>query len=301
MSAAAKAEARRKAILARGGDRLAKLTSSARGEDASAYMHDDPPLAALPSRPTIETFVGEQTEMPTPQTSTLRSARSSRMASGSQPADEAQEQIAEQMRQLQQLLAAGAGDAPQGPGLPPPPGGDADPLAALMSSMAQAGNMPQMSTEKAAMAKPKTLLHKVLPLIHLLGAWVLLAYFVIWKEPQLYESKTHGLNSESIWRRWSELGWKSADEGWGVQSVPFFWAFTTLALLLHSWRVFSKLDTPRPPMLLSLALPYLPPPIPSVVTNGLAYLQLGGIFLDDIAGVIFCIGLLIWLAGWSAN
>lgn len=40
MSAAARAEARRKAILSRGGDRLAKLTSSARGDDASAYMHD---------------------------------------------------------------------------------------------------------------------------------------------------------------------------------------------------------------------------------------------------------------------
>lgn len=39
-SAAARAEARRKAILARGGDRLAKLTSSARGEDASTYLHD---------------------------------------------------------------------------------------------------------------------------------------------------------------------------------------------------------------------------------------------------------------------
>ena len=40
MSAAARAEARRKAILSRGGDRLAKLTTSARGEDAPAYLHD---------------------------------------------------------------------------------------------------------------------------------------------------------------------------------------------------------------------------------------------------------------------
>jgi len=38
--AAARAEARRKAILSRGTDRLAKLTTSARGEDAPAYMHD---------------------------------------------------------------------------------------------------------------------------------------------------------------------------------------------------------------------------------------------------------------------
>jgi hypothetical protein len=38
--AAAKAEARRKAILARGNDRLAKLTTSARGEDHPVYAHD---------------------------------------------------------------------------------------------------------------------------------------------------------------------------------------------------------------------------------------------------------------------
>ena len=37
--AAARAEARRKAILARGNDRLAKLTTSARGEDHPAYSH----------------------------------------------------------------------------------------------------------------------------------------------------------------------------------------------------------------------------------------------------------------------
>jgi hypothetical protein len=38
MSATARAEARRKAILSRGNDRLSKLTTSARGEDAPAYM-----------------------------------------------------------------------------------------------------------------------------------------------------------------------------------------------------------------------------------------------------------------------
>ena len=39
-SAKARAEARRKAILARGGDRLARITTSARGEDGASYMHD---------------------------------------------------------------------------------------------------------------------------------------------------------------------------------------------------------------------------------------------------------------------
>lgn len=39
-SAAARAEARRKAILSRGTDRLSKLTSSARGEDNPVYLHN---------------------------------------------------------------------------------------------------------------------------------------------------------------------------------------------------------------------------------------------------------------------
>ena len=42
-SAAARAEARRKAILGRAGDRLAKLATSARGEQGQAYLHDGEP------------------------------------------------------------------------------------------------------------------------------------------------------------------------------------------------------------------------------------------------------------------
>lgn len=40
MSAAERAEARRKAILNRGSDRLKKLTTSARGEDHPAYAEN---------------------------------------------------------------------------------------------------------------------------------------------------------------------------------------------------------------------------------------------------------------------
>lgn len=57
-------------------------------------------------------------------------------------------------------------------------------------------------------------------------------------------------------------------------------------------------DNIQPPMLLSFALPYLPPPIPSIVVNGLKYLQIGSVFLDDIAGLLVAIGLLISLSSW---
>ena len=54
-------------------------------------------------------------------------------------------------------------------------------------------------------------------------------------------------------------------------------------------------------MLLALALPSLPPPIPAFVTNGLKYLQIGGVFLDDISALIVGTGLLIWIANWVAT
>lgn len=60
-------------------------------------------------------------------------------------------------------------------------------------------------------------------------------------------------------------------------------------------------DTPQLPMLLALALPHLPPPIPSLTTNGLAYLKIGSVFLDDIAGLLVGIGLMIWVASWLAG
>jgi hypothetical protein len=49
MSAAAKAEARRKAILSRGSDRLSKLTTSARGDDAPQFVHAGKFGSVIPS------------------------------------------------------------------------------------------------------------------------------------------------------------------------------------------------------------------------------------------------------------
>jgi hypothetical protein len=50
MSAAARAEARRKAILSRGTDRLAKLTTSGRGGDDPVYVRGCESLAQLISK-----------------------------------------------------------------------------------------------------------------------------------------------------------------------------------------------------------------------------------------------------------
>ncbi|OSD05711.1 hypothetical protein PYCCODRAFT_1475213 [Trametes coccinea BRFM310] len=331
--AKARAEARRKAILSRGGDRLARITSSGRGEGAT-YLHDDPPLAPLPNRPGLSDFVGETSDMPTPPAASTPasrnvsgSARSPFEAAGlGSGVPDPSVWSEEQQSQFMNALLGAAAHRPEQPHprLPSssssattsapsvstdvPPSQD-DPMAVLMSALQQggAGAPPGFQFPGAGMGmgmpaqppKPKTLIQKLLPLIHVLAAWALLAYFVLWAEPQVYEKRPRLIGlPEGRWRRWADLSWKSPDDVWGVQQVPFFWAFTTLTLVLHSWRVFRNLDPVQPPMLLALALPSLPPPLPAIITNGMKYLQIGGVFFDDIAAVIVGLGVLVWVASW---
>ena len=182
----------------------------------------DPPLAPLPTnRPTLESFVGEETNMPRPTpTSTAAApqpapkpqAPGAPSRAGTQPTP-AQE---EQMRAFREALAAAAGGS--FPSSSQPDVGE-DPLAALMASMGQPGGMPSMPQQKVAASKPKTRLQKLLPFIHLIAAWILLMYFVLRREPEAFESRTHHAPSENLWRRWAELAWESPGDGWGVQPV----------------------------------------------------------------------------------
>ncbi|KAI0757546.1 hypothetical protein C8Q80DRAFT_1092190 [Daedaleopsis nitida] len=334
--AKARAEARRKAILARGGDRLAKITTSGRGEEGAAYMRDSAYLASpMPNRD-LSNFVGETSDMPTPPAS----MPGTRNASGAHPSSFSAAGLGaaapdpsvwseEQQQQFMNALmgAAASGNFPgAGPEQPrsrlasassstaapsstagsstaAPPSVD-DPMAALMSALQQGGGgappgfqFPGAGVAPAQAApKRKTVLQKLMPIVHIVCAWALLAYFVIRREPEVHEAQTHGAVSEGVWRRWAELSWKAPEDSWSVQTVPFFWAFTTLALVLHTWRIFTRLDPIQPPMLLALALPHLPPPLPAIVTNGLKYLQIGGVFFDDISALIVGTGFLIWLA-----
>lgn len=151
--------------------------------------------------------------------------------------------------------------------------------------------------------KPQSRLKKFMPLIHVLATWFLLAYYVFWKEPGAYMTQpTASAVSGNLWQRWADLAWRNAKVGSAaVQFVPFFWAFTTLQVVLHSYRVFSGLDTIQPPMLLSLALPQLPKPLPSVILTGMKYMQIGGAFLDDLAALIFGLGMIVWVATWLSS
>ncbi|KAG6331247.1 hypothetical protein ID866_7840 [Astraeus odoratus] len=298
-SPSARAEARRKAILGRGSDRLARLTTSARGEDATAYIQTDVPVRSG-ATPGLTAFTGEETPPP-PPASLPTAAQAPRVSppppfftAGGQPDPSALSD--EQQRQLMQALMG----ASPGPSTftPPQPPTD-DPLSSIMAQLAQAKQGPGAGAP-AAMASPQppSRLQKLLPLLHMVCMWFLLAFFVLWKEPQIYAEQT-GAVEASAWKRWQTLAQRRPDEvGWGVQLAPFFWAFMTLQIMLHSIRIFTGHAQVQPPKLLAIALPHLPPPFPALVMNALQYLQLGGVFLDDIAAIVFGIGMLVLVASW---
>ncbi|KIM39124.1 hypothetical protein M413DRAFT_12419 [Hebeloma cylindrosporum] len=340
MAAAARAEARRKAILSRGTDRLAKLTTSARGEDAPAYLHDDPPLVNLPST-SAQSFLGEaSSNMPTPRrpsaspspapppkesrTTPSRNANLFEGTNGIVP--DPSVWLPEQQQQFMQALMNASGGAPfpqsspigepyipLDPSLPPMD----NPFAALLGPQAGAGAGagmfppfgPGMAGKVPEEAKPKTKLQKALPLLHLIAMWCLLAYFVLWAEPKAFSEATGEdvrVSAVGLFKRWAALGTQSpvlynANEMFRIHVVPFFWAFTTLQIALHSLRIFSGFDAVQPPTLVALALPHLPPPLPSLIVNGMKYMQMGSLFLDDLSGLVVGMGFIMYFSGWIST
>jgi hypothetical protein len=79
------------------------------------------------------------------------------------------------------------------------------------------------------------------------------------------------------------------------------WAFMTVQVMLHSIRIYTGNNQVQPPVLLALAMPHLPPPFPSIITNGLRYVRMGGAILDDLSAVIFGLGMVVLIAGWFAG
>ncbi|KAH8990095.1 hypothetical protein EDB92DRAFT_1816936 [Lactarius akahatsu] len=311
MSAAAKAEARRRAILSRGTDRLSKLTSSARGDDAPQFVYPEtatPPSPPPAQKANLANFIGDD-PLPTPPAASQpprrapdpHGSRYGSSGSGTSPPDPSAWSDEQQQQFLRALLSGTPpiGSGSLGPDVLGPNGAMADdPLLALMSNFAAgagagkgAGSTPLSQTE----ARPKTLTWKLLPILHVFSVWALVAFFVFWMEPEAFRVQNSAVvSSSNMWNRWARLATGSVEGSlWSVETIPFFWAFVSLELGLHSMRIFSGFDPAQPPMLLSLALPHLPKPLPSIITYGFGYMQLVGAILDDLAAAVVAIGLFI--------
>lgn len=135
------------------------------------------------------------------------------------------------MQFLQALL--GSTSPPSFPGLPaaePAPGGQGmpslgaentfasignnDPFAAMGGNNPFAAILQQASAQGVGgagmgkapeVAKEKTRFQKLfLPLFHFGSMWALLAYFVVYLEPNVYEQSRPAGSHEAIWSRWAQ-------------------------------------------------------------------------------------------------
>lgn len=215
---ASRAEARRAAILARGSDRLAKLTTSARGEDHPAYqvhekLHKGPSAASdgtytLPNHPRL--CLKQSSDPPLPTI----------MPTG-------QNDAFSQAQQQQFIQALMNGDAPampangmagESPFLTPNPG--EDPLAAMMARFApiEAG----AQTGSTAVRKPAPWW---LPLIHILSTLSLVAYFTLFTPGGIWTANQTWMDKIRQYSGSSTVG------------VPFFALFMALQVALHSLRI----------------------------------------------------------------
>ena len=174
-------------------------------------------------------------------------------------------------------------------------------LAAALSQNPFFGGQQQQATATKP-AAPPSMISKFMPLIHLVCMWGLLGYFAFWMYPA-------SAGIEGDWReaanRWSVLsersGYDSLYPQYWASTVPFFWTFAAVQLALHSSRITLGYDAIELPTVLSLALPALPPTVSSIVTNGLKYLKMISVFLDDVSVLLLGVAFIIYASTWLVN
>jgi len=154
--------------------------------------------------------------MPTPRrpTPSAHATMSDPLAGGPDPSLWS----SEQQKMLMQTLMGGnpsASTPPFQPEIAQPgamPALDDNPFAALLANMppemqgafgpSMGGNGATKGFEKSpAVAAPKTLLQKLLPLLQFVGIWTLLAYFVFWQEPKAKSELGHEIATLPRWGR----------------------------------------------------------------------------------------------------
>jgi len=99
-----------------------------------------------------------------------------------------------------------------------------DPLLALLSSMGIQGGMGQgakIAPPSRTEPKPKTVIQKLFPLLHVIAVWALLAFFIFWREPETFQARNSVVvSSGNIWNRWAKLASGTAAQStWGIEIV----------------------------------------------------------------------------------
>ncbi|CED83682.1 hypothetical protein [Phaffia rhodozyma] len=290
-----RAEARKAKIQARGGAGLARLASTARGEEG-AKLYETPP-------PPIRRTTSEN------QVSSLP-------PSSSQPSTFSPTPSQSQQEFLSQMFG---GFPPAFDGSSPSsPSPDADPLQAMLQSLQSfssgsgspfpnpmgdsAGGLfppgfdPSAGTEgqqDLMYSGVKSRMDRVFTIAHFLGVLGLVVFVLGWWEPTVRERRARtGFVGE--WDR-GNLAWN--DKGAGVE-LPVFWAFATLSLILQTTRVMLFRSRPPPSKLLSLAspfLPFLPAQLKGYLFTASRYISMVTQFGQDLCLLLFCVALGRWI------
>ncbi|KAK0548610.1 hypothetical protein OC845_003479 [Tilletia horrida] len=307
-AAKSRREARKAKILGAGSDRLAKITRTGRGAEAETLYPSTPPPAPKPHTPSSPSAVtgpliedDDPVELPPPP-----------------PAGEFDfASIMARLQQHQQQTggAEGSGGLPIDinqllalTGMQPPPG-SAD-------GAQQPGVHPQ-----AQPPAPRTKLDKTFDLLRALTmiAFAFLAVSSLFSRPSASSSisptaVTTDDHQAHLLQRWASLAYRKPAEweaqffqmeSFGITSstVPIFWLFISVEIALQSSRILLFSHRPPPPSILTTALSILPlpPALSSLIRTGASYLTLLSALLNDLAIVIFGVGLTILWAQYKSG
>ncbi|GAA5880955.1 hypothetical protein JCM1840_006925 [Sporobolomyces johnsonii] len=318
------AAARQAKILARSQERLAKITGAAKGE--GRIVSDS--VGGIPPRPITDnppapTSLADVNNNDDPEEIDLAALSSSGRvnalanlgggaAGGFPPVGGAGGD--DMFSQMLAQMTAQAGAAGGGGGIPP--FGAAAGAGGLGPAAAGGANpflrQPPVSPFPPA---PKSFLDKVLPLVHLLAMVGLAAYAVVWLEP----SRRLGLygwgggEGGIDWAAWGALAVRKPRElgsvgqavmGRQLAEVPLLWMFVSVELVLQTTRLFLVRNRPSPPSILSSLLPLLSqfsPQLGLAVQTGVRYIDLFSTCLNDLAVLIFCIGVVVLVGQWKTG
>ncbi|GAA5968143.1 hypothetical protein JCM21900_001091 [Sporobolomyces salmonicolor] len=162
---------------------------------------------------------------------------------------------------------------------------------------------------------PKSFLDRIFPLVHLVAMVGLAAYAVVWLEPnrRLGLYRWGGGQGGIEWAAWGALAARKPRElgsvgeavvGGSLAEVPLLWLFVSVELVLQTTRVFLVRNRPSPPSILSSLLPLLSqfsPQLGLAIQTGVRYIDLFSTCLNDLAVLIFCIGVVVLVGQWKTG
>ncbi len=196
-------------------------------------LADSPPSSA--PRGNLSNFIGED-----PPPTSFTSDRSSRRAPnshispsdataelGSPPADPSAWSNEQQQQFLQALLGGTLPREPRSFDVHTPlanSAGPDDPLLAFLSGLGIEGGIgrgAEAVSQSRTEPKPKTFIQKLLPLLHVIAVWALVAFFIFWREPEMFQARNSVVvSSGNISNRWARLASGPAEQStWGIEIV----------------------------------------------------------------------------------